>query len=62
MTNNQCVECKYYYGDLSCMAYERIPTDILEGAEHSGVRDDQEVEVVFAEKVEGEDNFVPPLA
>ena len=64
MTYINCKDCKYYFGDLSCLAFERIPQDILEGAEHNEVRPFQEVDVIFEEKKEGEEpfDFEPELA
>lgn len=60
MTRIDCLDCKYYLGEFSCMAFDRIPQDILEGAPHDEVRDGQELEVVFEEN-DGTD-LEPPLA
>lgn len=64
MTYIECKDCKYYFGDLSCLAFERIPQDILEGAPHHQVREHQDVDVSFEEKKEGEGfiDLEPPLA
>jgi hypothetical protein len=31
MTNNLCNNCKHYVGGLTCLAFERIPNQILSG-------------------------------
>ena len=62
MTVIECKNCKYYLGDLSCVAFGDIPADILNGAPHHEVREHQDADVVFEPKVEGEDDFEPELA
>ncbi|NOR57838.1 MAG: hypothetical protein GQ474_04870 [Sulfurimonas sp.] len=49
MTYIECKDCKYYLGDLSCLAFEKIPQDILEGEPHHEVRKHQDVDVFFEE-------------
>ena len=31
MTLDTCIRCKNYRGDLSCLAFEKIPKEILNG-------------------------------
>lgn len=64
MTYIECKDCKYYLGDLSCLAFEKIPQDILEGAPHHELRDSQDMDVVFEEKEEDFSilDLEPPLA
>lgn len=49
MTNNLCIECRHYVGDLRCFAFpEGIPKEILLGKQgHDEVLDGQELDFVF---------------
>jgi len=41
MTNDRCISCKHYLGDLTCVAFDRIPNEILLGEDdHSKPRQD----------------------
>ena len=60
MTRIDCLDCKYYLGEFSCVAFEVIPRDILEGAPHHEVRERQDTDVVFEEG--SIEELEPPLA
>lgn len=60
MTYIECQDCKYYFGEFSCMAFERIPQDILEGAPHHEAREHQDVDVVY--ELDDGSEIEPPLA
>ena len=50
MTNNRCINCKNYLGDLSCMAFDKIPDKILLGEnDHSKPLPEQDNNIVFEE-------------
>ena len=50
MTNNLCIGCKNYLGDLSCMAFNKIPNEILLGENnHTKPLPNQDNEIVFEE-------------
>lgn len=58
MTNDLCLTCANYLGDLSCLAFDRIPASILEAEDdHSSVHPDQEGDWVYTEGKPGE--FTP---
>jgi len=51
MINTLCINCKHYLGDLSCSAFARIPSQILEGKnDHSKKLENQDNDIVFEEK------------
>lgn len=59
MEVNTCVNCKNYFGDLSCMAFSKIPKDILNGDnDHSKKLKKQGNEIIF-EPIE--DEIINPL-
>jgi hypothetical protein len=47
-----CQNCKYYFGELKCMAFpDRIPDEILKGDnDHSKPLPDQGDDIVFENK------------
>ena len=48
MINNRCISCKNYLGDLSCMAFSKIPKSILLDKEkHLKPLKDQDNNIVF---------------
>lgn len=48
MTNNRCILCKNYLGDLTCIAFDKIPNEILTGTNnHSKPTKNQENDIVF---------------
>lgn len=51
MTNIVCFNCKYYLGDLKCMAFEdEIPKEILEGKnQHQEPTVNQKTDLVYSE-------------
>ncbi len=52
MTNDRCFNCKWYLGDLACMAFDRIPNEILQGEnDHGQPLKGQGNAIVFAQKV-----------
>lgn len=51
MTTNRCFNCVNYLGDLSCMAFDRIPDEILTGENnHSEPLKNQDNDIVFESK------------
>ena len=50
MINNRCINCRNYLGDLSCMAFDKIPNKILSGEnDHSKPLPEQDNNIVFEE-------------
>ena len=49
--SDRCHKCRNYLGDLSCMAFDVIPEEILNGSnDHSEPLEDQENDIVFEPK------------
>jgi hypothetical protein len=50
---NLCSKCRFYLGDLICLAFDRIPNEILEGKnDHRKPLPDQDNDIVFEEKAD----------
>jgi len=48
MLNNRCISCSNYLGDLSCMAFDKIPNAILQGENnHTEPLKNQDNDIVF---------------
>jgi hypothetical protein len=48
MNNNRCLLCSNYLGDLSCMAFDKIPNEILLGENnHNKPLKNQNNDIVF---------------
>lgn len=55
MTNNICINCKNYFGDLSCLAFDKIPNEIILGENnHTKVLKNQKNNIVFEIGIPGE--------
>tara|TARA_R110001606_G_C15234854_1_gene635519 strand:- start:44 stop:232 length:189 start_codon:yes stop_codon:yes gene_type:complete len=55
MINNRCINCRNYLGDLSCMAFDEIPDEILSGKnEHNKPLPNQKNDIVFESGEPGE--------
>lgn len=52
MQSNQCIKCKHYLGELTCMAFpDKIPQKILTGEiDHDIVVDGQNDRFVYEEE------------
>ena len=56
MLNYRCVQCAFYLGDLSCMAFEEIPESILLGDnDHSEAIEGQNGDFIY---VKASDNAI----
>ena len=50
MQNNRCFNCKWYSGKLKCIAFDKIPNEILLGKNnHSKQLPNQGNNIVFEE-------------
>ena len=51
MTIIPCWTCKHYLGDLSCLAFDVIPKEILEGKDnHNEKLKEQKEDIVYEKK------------
>ncbi len=51
MTSDRCYNCKHYFGDLSCLAFEKIPSEIILGKNpHTKPLKNQDNSLVFVNK------------
>jgi len=55
MTNNICINCKNYFGDLKCLAFDKIPNEIILGENnHNKPLKNQDNDIVFDAGIPGE--------
>lgn len=52
-TSDRCVNCVNYLGELSCLAFDRIPDEILTGEnDHSKPLRGQDNDFIYSDSIE----------